>query len=195
MAGPLTDIRWMAFQNVSSSLTIPAFAPMQALGTTIKDGLTLVIECDQVGSAANPDFNLNIIFNGPVAIGPGGYGRCARGGDDCQCLWDTGTPSPGDVWGIKPGQFSLTKNGVGKFIVDGIVDSGTERMYGRWEGITALLTKYAGSTTPMTPGNTGTFNVWYGAARQRGRDERALDSARGGAIRAGRQDGIRVVAT
>ncbi len=158
-----TGINWMPFRSASSSLTIPAFAPLQVVGTTIQDGVKLILTCDQIGSSYHPGFNLNIAFNGPISIAPGGYGICARGSDACQTLWDTGTPAPGDIWGIKPGQFSLTKGGLGYFLVDGIVDTGTKRMYGRWLGIQALVGQLYGDLPALsgsTPGSQ-TLNLYY----------------------------------
>ncbi len=147
--------------NAGSS-PIPSAAPVQVVGVTITDKHA-VLQVAQIGSGSYAAFNRNIAFNGPEAITAGAYGAVSLS-QPVQTLWDTGTPSPGDVWGIAPGQYSLTKNGVGEFLVDGIIDSGTKRMYGRWMGIPTLLTKYAGSTTPLTPGSSGTFNIWSGAA-------------------------------
>jgi hypothetical protein len=155
----IAAIRWSSCTNVGSA-QIPAASPVQITGITIKDN-HVVYQVAQIGSGSFSAFNTRIAFNGPLAINAGAYGTITDGGF-VQTLWDTGTPTPGDVWGIKAGQNSLTKGGVGQFVVDGIVDSGTKRMYGRWLGIRELLTKYVDSTTPLTPGNTGTFNVWSG---------------------------------
>lgn len=72
-----TGINWMPFRSASSSLAIPAFAPLQVVGTTIQDGVKLILTCDQIGSSYHPGFNLNIAFNGPISMAPGGYGICA----------------------------------------------------------------------------------------------------------------------
>jgi hypothetical protein len=161
---PLTDteitaIRWVPCFNAGSS-QIPAAAPVQVVSVALSDDRA-VLQVAQIGSGSYAAFNPRIAFNGPLAIGPGMYGACTDGAF-VQCLWDTGTPTPGDIWGIKPGQYSLTKNGVGNFVVDGIVDAGTRRMFGRWYGIESLLGKVASGSISYS--TSGTVNVWSGAA-------------------------------
>ena len=187
----LTGIRWTPCTNAGKA-QIPGAAPVQVVGVTMV-GQSAVYQVAEIGAGSYAAFNLRIAFNGPQPIDPGGYGDACTMGGAVQTLWDTGTPSPGDVWGIKPGQFSLTKGGVGSFVVDGIVDSGTNRMFGRWEGISSVLGKYAGSTLPLTPGSTDSFNVWYGAPGSE-QVSFGLWIVMGTAVRTRRQDGIRMAA-
>ncbi len=155
----LTAIRWTPCVNVGSA-QVPAAAPVQVVGITIV-GQSAVYQVTQIGSGSYAAFNLRVAFNGPQPIDAGSYGSCTAGGF-VQTLWDTGTPTAGEVWGIKPGQFSLTKGGAGSFIVDGIVDSSSKRMCGRWLGIDTILGKVPSGT--FGSGTSGTLNVWIGAA-------------------------------
>jgi len=155
------DPNWTSFQNVSSSLTAAPFAPLQVVDVLLMENDDLVLQCDQVGSSDNPEFNRRIVFNGPCSIAPQGYGRCTES-LRVTAAWDSGTPNPGDSWGIAAGQFSLTLGGVGDFVVDGIVDSGTNRMYGRWGGIKTLVGKCGSSA--IAADSAGTMNIWSGTA-------------------------------
>jgi hypothetical protein len=149
---------WMSCQNYGS-VTIPAFAPMQVLDGFTNMGDT-VLKVDMIGSSANPTFNRRIVFNRefPIPAKSGsqtGFGTCTYT-QPCWAAYDTGTPSPGDVWGIKAGQFSLTKGGVGSFQI-WRVNSTDKRILGVWEGITALLcTLGSGGATARSGSTDGT---------------------------------------
>jgi hypothetical protein len=157
----MRDPDWVSFQNASSSLSATPFAPLQVVGVLLKESNDLVLQCDQVGSAANPGFNRRIVFNGPCSVAPQSYGRCTES-LRVTAAWDTGTPNPGDSWGVKPGQFALTKSGVGDFIVDGVVDSSSKRMFGRWLGINSVIGKCG--TSAISADTSGTMNLWTGPA-------------------------------
>jgi hypothetical protein len=119
---PLAAIRWLPLVNQSSS-TIPAFACLRVVSTALDSTGQLIYTVDQ----PNGDASANYLFNGPstVAAGAGGSGTLDF---PCQAIWDTATPSAGDLWGPKTGQWTLTKNGSPGFPVLGIVDNGTSRM-------------------------------------------------------------------
>jgi hypothetical protein len=124
---------------------------VQVTGVTIQDKAG-VYQIAEIGAGSFAAFNRRIAFNGPFQLAAGQGGSCHMGAP-VQCLWDTGTPSPGESWGFKTGQFSLTRNGIGDFVVDGIVDSGTKRMYGRWGGVPNFVAQ-APSGVPAQSGGT-----------------------------------------
>jgi hypothetical protein len=155
---------WMACQN-QGSVVIPAFAPMQVIDGFTNMGDT-ILKVDMIGSSANPSFNARIAFNREFPIpamsgSQGGYGTCTYT-QPCWVAYDTGTPSPGDVWGIKAGQFSLTKGGTGQFRV-WRVNATDKRILGAWEGVSGFVAQ-APSGVPAQSGGTpgsATATVYY----------------------------------
>jgi hypothetical protein len=132
---------WVPFRNDSGE-TVPAFGAMFVTDTTSAgdetggpegQGGTILI-CDKPGST----LHRRIVFNGPDEVEDGHYGWCLESGH-IDASYDTGTPTSGDSYGIKPGQWTLTKNGVGDFLVDGVVDASNKRVYGTWGGIENLV--------------------------------------------------------
>jgi len=80
--------------------------------------------------------------------------------------YDTGTPTVGQGYGVKPGQFTVSLNYPGSWVCLGIVDSTLKIMRARYSPITSLIGKASGSITARagtTPG-TGTMDIWANVA-------------------------------
>jgi hypothetical protein len=112
---PADELQKVPFQN-EAGMSIPPCAVMSIVGSTTVDGVAFV-RCVQPGAA----FGTQYAVNGPVRVPPGEQGVCYRRGE-VPAAYDVGSPQPGQCWGPKPGQWTLSYANPGWTIVD-IVDA------------------------------------------------------------------------
>jgi hypothetical protein len=75
-----------------------------------------------------------------------------------EAAYDSGSPTNGESWGPKPGQFTLSRGWPG-FVVDGVNGDNTLAVV-RFEPIVQLLGK---TTAPVSPNSTTTaYQIWTG---------------------------------
>lgn len=81
--------------------------------------------------------------------------------------YDTGTPAPGETWGPKPGQWTLSKGYPGLFEIEGIWDSTNKYASGTVRPISALVGKCGSDIAALsgtTPGSGSvTIHVFDGS--------------------------------
>jgi hypothetical protein len=111
---PQDRLRWLTARNVYAGV-IPAF------------GLVKVSEVDADGTlqVTRPDADgQDVYVNGPVKIVQGGYGNVTRDWPAFALYTAAdGTPTNGDTWGAKSGDFTLRKGFAG-FTIEGGVNAG-----------------------------------------------------------------------
>ncbi len=95
-----------------------------------------------------------------------GTNKCASGGslgvvqETALVKYDTGTPAYGEGWGIKPGQYTLSKGYPGAVCL-GVWDSTAKIMLVRYLPFTVLMGKLDGT---LNAASTATLSVWAGPA-------------------------------
>lgn len=77
--------------------------------------------------------------------------------------YDTGTPAPGEGWGIKPGQYTLSKGYPGARCIR-IVDSTKKIMLAEFLPITTLLGKSSASISANSSPDSTKWDIYVGTA-------------------------------
>jgi hypothetical protein len=156
------SIEWLPFANKFAG-TIPAFAIMKVTGGTdagtetggTPDPSMLMLQCNQADST----FSRSWAINGPEDVPQNEYGACHRSPVHCQVLYDTGTPTAGDGYGPKAGQWSLSKNYPSLFVVDYPNDTSNKIMLGQFGTINSLIGKCGAA---ISKGGSGYVTIWTG---------------------------------
>ncbi len=147
------------FENVDSQ-SVPAFGVMQVTGSTVENGVTF-LTCAQVGSALGSEFAVN----GPSVVRSGDKGICFRQGD-LQVAYDDGSPQPGEGWGVRAGQWTLSKGYPSIVAVHGVQNAANHILYGKLTTLTSVLGVSSSDLAPQSGGQPGTgtlgVSVWDG---------------------------------
>lgn len=152
---PIGDpIKWKFGYNVSGE-TIPPFSPVVLDAGSALDGVYHA----NLNKPSNT-FSRSLGMTGSLPIA-----AASRGGYHTESwlgCYDTGTPAPGETWGPKPGQWTLSKGYPGLFEIEGVWDSTNKYASGTVRPINALVGK-AGSDIPALSGATpgsGSVTIW-----------------------------------
>jgi hypothetical protein len=144
------------FKNVDPQ-SAPAFGVMQVTGSVVENGVTF-LTCKQVGSTFSSEFAVN----GPSAVRSGEKGICFRQGD-LQVAYDSGSPQPGDGWGARAGQWTLSKGYPSIVSVHGVQNAANHILFGKVSQLPTVLGVSASDLAPLNgsglPGS-GSVTVW-----------------------------------
>ncbi len=162
MNEPITSVKALTkipFKNVDAQ-AIPPFAVMRVSGSIVEDGVAF-LACEQVGSELATEFAVN----GPVQVAAGSKGVCYREGD-LRVAFDGGSPQPGECWGVRADQWTLSRGYPSIFTVHAVRDAANHILHGRIAPLAEVLGAPAAELSPMANGEPGSgavaVYVWDG---------------------------------
>ncbi len=147
---------WQECKNAAGE-TIPGHSVV-SIDTTVP-----TMDDRQVGNAIKPSTtwcNLHAFTQDRDAELISGVGKVSVTMEAGLVKYDTGTPAPGEGWGIKPGQYTLSKGYPGARCIR-VVDSTKKIMLAQFLPITRVKGKLDGT---LSAGSTATLSIWYGPA-------------------------------
>lgn len=157
-----TDLRAPEFNDAvrvvnTSGEVVPPFAVMRVVSTTVVGGTI-------THSIAKPNstFQRMYLVNGPISIaahsGAEGLAKWLTSGGFV--MYESGSPTVGQSWGAKSGQWSLSQHRPGFLIKGGTATYGNPVVAAVQEIVTSLLGK---TTTTHTIDTAQTVDIYVGA--------------------------------
>jgi hypothetical protein len=135
---------------------------MQVTGSTVEEGVTL-LQCTKPGTTLSTQYAVN----GLVRVPPNKTGVCYRRGD-LPIAYDAGSPAPGERWGIRAGQWSLSRGYPSIATVHGIKNAASRILCGTLGPVGSVVGACAIDLPPLAAGVPGagtiTVYVWNGSA-------------------------------
>lgn len=135
MSAPLSPIQSLTkipFKNVDAQ-DAPAFAVMQVTGLVVEDGVTF-LTCARVSATLASEFAVN----GPWRVKAGEKGTCYRQGD-LRVAFDGGSPQPGESWGVRANQWTLSRGYPSIITVHGVHNAANKILHGRLTPLASVV--------------------------------------------------------
>ena len=142
----------ITFRNDSSE-TIPAYGCLAITGAEQNDDRLIFVKGEKPSSTACKSYAVN----GPVDVEKNRYGQCFTS-SWTRVLYDTGTPEPGDLYGPKASQWTISKDSNAIVACLGILDEVKRIMLAQFLAAPAACRFYIGTTTGAVTAGTG-FHV------------------------------------
>jgi len=147
-----TSINWLPGYN-NAGEEIPAYSCVVIGAKADKNGV-------QHNALTKPSTTFSTAFGLTVGLDISSGDNCGYHVESGFATYDTGTPAVGEVWGPKPGQFTLTRGYVG-FICLGIIDATAKIMLAERTQSRSYLCK---PNSSITKGSTGACTIWAGVS-------------------------------
>lgn len=151
----------VSFRNVDEQ-EVPPCGVMRITGAVVEAGTT-VLTCAQPSALLTAEYAVN----GLVRVAPGGRGICYRRGD-VSVAFDSGLPAAGEVWGVRAGQWTISRGYPGIVSVHGLRDAANQILTGRLHAPQSIVGTPATDVAAAAGGVPGSGSMvvmaWNGAA-------------------------------
>lgn len=151
--------RWMQGATVPFVNTSGETMPPYGVGAVVKQVSRYGIEVYEIEKPGTT-LRRQYLLNGPKEVAASGRGLGYAAGGDRRAAFDTGTPVEREGYGVKNGQWTLTKGGLYIFEIGKVDDATNKWAFGTFSPfINSVFGKLDGT---LSAGSTATLSIWAG---------------------------------